>query len=159
MDNDYEDDAVDFGVDVPDEAVGGSPEPQAEAVAEKPKKPPLTQGYCTPTALTNRLNKRFGDPESGEYNTEWKELKPQQMYGWVKNGKDFPVGEEGKHTADGRYQVPIEEAEVWVLAQLEKQVTRKAAKAIKDQAAAEAALAAANAVPEVEADSPDVNVS
>lgn len=114
----------------------------------KPKqtKDTLPDGWTTPTGLVNLLRER-----------RIVDLKPQAMYGWVKNGKGFPW----KFHTDGRYIVPIEDEAAaghtfntgekaftqsepkggltWVREQLEKRKEREQArvKAAADQAAQE----------------------
>lgn len=115
------------------------------------KKDPLPAGWSTPTGLSKLV-----------------ELKPQQCYGYVKNGKEFPSA---IHT-DGRTIVPTPEEEVpeggfdtvdeitperdnpladaraWILDRRAKTAQAKAAKAAKEAAEA----AAAEAKPEVESE-------
>ncbi len=89
----------------------------------KSKKDPLPDGYMTPTQLANEL-----------------EMRPQQVYGYIKNGKEFPFE---NHT-DGRFIVPVgsgdveTDARAWILDRREKTAARKAAKAAEEAAAAEA---------------------
>lgn len=149
---------IDVDVDMPDEdeleaevEVGESEEATkatAAADAAKRQKDDLPEGVVTPTGLTNFLNKKHeGEPD-------WVTLKPQQMYGWFKTGKDFP----GSFHTDGRYICVRDEGEAWCEAQIEKAKERKATKAQKAVEAAKAAETA-SATPEVEADAPDVEIA
>lgn len=143
---------TDIDVDIP---VDDDTEEETDTEAEeaKSKKKPLPDGCVTPTGLTNHLNEKYGSQEG------WQELKPQQMYGWHKNGKGFPrwtdeEGEEhGTNPADGRYIVPLDEGETWVLNQIAAAKERKAKRAAKAKAEAEAEATEDDDAPEVEFDS------
>lgn len=113
---------------------------ETEATPKVKKKHDLPDGWVTPTGLTHVLKERG-----------IAELAPQQMYGYVKSGKDFPFD---NHT-DGRFIVPIEAGVEWVVARLAAAAERKAAREAKAAAKAEGADQ-----PEVGGeDTPDVDVS
>jgi hypothetical protein len=137
--------------DIPAEefAFDATPRPRVAGAKKdsdgKPKvsKDALPEGWTTPTGLVNLLRER-----------RIVDLRPQAMYGWVKNGKAFPWVQ---HT-DGRYIVPIEDdaaagiqfgpedkrftSEIggvtWVRNQLEKRVQRDQAREAEAAKAAEA---------------------
>jgi hypothetical protein len=101
-----------------------------EAEAKKSKKHPLPEGYVTPSGLANLLRDR-----------NIADLKPQQIYGYVYHGKEFP----SKNHTDGRYMVPVEDgtdefevgAVTWIQNQLAKKAERDAKKAAKAAAEVE----------------------
>jgi hypothetical protein len=94
------------------------------------KKDPLPEGWETPTAFAHRLTDQL------EGYSKENPFKPQMVYGYVKNGKDFPQ----KNHTDGRFIVEIEPALAWIQVRVEKRAEREAAKA-------KAAEEAANATP------------
>lgn len=129
-------------VELPDEPeVAEAPEVAAEgaeAPAKQSKKQPLPEGFVTPTALSHILSERYGEP-----------VAPQRVYGYVKNGKDFP----SQQAPDGRVMVPEAEAVAWVDASRERAKERAAkreAKAAADAAAASAAENTTEPTPEGE---------
>lgn len=101
---------------------------QAEASDEKADKPKrkkhdLPEGWETPARMIHVLKER-----------DICDITPQQMFGFVKNGKDFPKNEDGSpflHT-DGRYIVPIERTCEWVVGHLQKREERAAKRAQKE---------------------------
>lgn len=110
----------------PEAAAPAAAAPEA-AAAKTPakKKDPLPDGWVTPTALAKLFTP---------------ELRPQVVYGYQKNGKDFPF----KHHTDGRVIVPVDDAKKWIEDRLAKSAERKAAKAAKEATDAAAAEAAKN---------------
>ena len=91
------------------------------------KKDPVPEGWETPTAFAHRLTEQLdGYSKENPY-------KPQMVYGYVKNGKDFPQ----KQHSDGRFIVEIEPALAWINERVEKRAAREAAKAAKAEAPAE----------------------
>jgi hypothetical protein len=69
--------------EVPTQPEGEAPAPAGEATKAS-KKSRLTppEGYVTPVGLAHEISKQRGiDPE----------LRPQQVYGWLKNNKNFPA--------------------------------------------------------------------
>jgi hypothetical protein len=137
--NEEQEEIVVEDVEVPEATAADTTEAGETAKADKPasKKDPLPDGWLTPTGLSHIV-----------------ELKPQMVYGYVKNGKDFP----SKLHTDGRVIVPVPaegaegygedatDARAWILNRRAKTEANKAAKAEKDAAAA----AQAEATPEVE---------
>jgi hypothetical protein len=91
------------------------------------KKDELPEGWETPTAFAHRLTE-----ELDGYSKE-NPFKPQQVYGYCKNGKDFPT----KIHTDGRYLVEIEPGLEWVKERAAKRAERAAAKAAAEAAATE----------------------
>lgn len=109
------------------EASTDEPEP---AKKESKKKDPEPEGWTTPTGLAHMLTERYD-----EYSKE-NPFKPQMVYGYVKNGKEFPH----KQHTDGRVIVEIEPALAWVDERIQKRREREAAKAAEpaaEEAAAE----------------------
>jgi hypothetical protein len=102
--------------------------------AKQSNKHPLPEGWETPTAFAHRLS----DTLEG-HSRESNPFRPQMVYGYVKNGKEFP----SKLHTDGRVIVNIEEALAWVKVRVDKRAEREAAKAAA--AAAEAAAPAEEA--------------
>lgn len=133
QENDMTDTDATFELD--DEPVAPSePEAPSEVPAKATrKKDELPEGWETPTAFAHRLTE-----ELEGYSKE-NPFKPQQVYGYVKNGKDFP---QKLHT-DGRFIVEIEPALAWVAERQVKRQERLAAKAAADAAAAQGAEAVA----------------
>ena len=125
------------GFTLEDEPAGATSAP-AEGEAAKAndqnttasKKDPLPDGWETPTAFAHRLT----DVLDG-YSKE-NPFKPQMVYGYVKNGKDFPQ----KNHTDGRFIVNIEDALAWVQVRVEKRKEREAKAA--EAAAADATVEA-----------------
>jgi hypothetical protein len=117
-----------------DEAPAEAPEKANDQNAAASKKDPLPEGWETPTAFAHRLS----DVLEG-YDKTTNPFKPQMVYGYVKNGKDFPQ----KNHTDGRFIVEIEPALAWIQVRVEKRKEREAAKV--------AAAAAAEATPAEEA--------
>jgi len=106
-----------------------TPEGETEAPAKASrKKDEIPEGWETPTAFAHRLTE-----ELEGYSKE-NPFKPQMVYGYCKNGKDFPT----KMHTDGRYLVEIEPALAWVNERAQKRAERAAKKAEADAAAAEA---------------------
>jgi cell division septation protein DedD len=122
-------------------AVAETPEgetPAASATPAASKKDPVPDGFMTPTALANELG-----------------LRPQIVYGYIRNGKNFP---QKQHT-DGRFIVPVgsgneaDDARAWIKNRREATAKRKAEAAAKEKAAQEEAAAKAaeaETTPEVE---------
>lgn len=110
-----------------EEVPGGEGTAEAEGDSEeKPKaskKHPVPEGWETPARMPHILKER-----------DVCDISPQQMFGFVKNGKEFPKNEDGSpflHT-DGRYIVPIERTVDWVIAHLQKREERAAKRAQKE---------------------------
>jgi len=93
---------------------------EEKPVARKASKDPLPDGFVTPTGLTHLAN----DDEVVNQNI-LKPLTPQQMYGFVKAGKDFPSDVH----SDGRVIVPQEAGLAWVRERTQMQAEKRAAKA------------------------------
>jgi hypothetical protein len=107
--------------------------PAAVAVATR-KKDDLPEGFVTPVGLANHINATNGT--KGTPN----ELKPQIVYGWIKNNKDMKALV-STHT-DGRNIVNLESAMEVVAKMDAARIERANAKAAKEAAAAAAASAA-----------------
>lgn len=110
--------------EIPDSGEGETGEGEAEeAKQEAKKKDPLPEGWTTPAQMIHVLKERGIC-----------DIKPQQMFGFVKNGKDFPKNEDGSHYfhTDGRYIVPVEETADWVIQHLQKREERAAKRAQKE---------------------------
>lgn len=78
-------------------------EVEAESAEAKPapkKKHELPEGWATPSGLVHILKER----------NIVEDIKPQQIYGYVYHGKDFP----SKQHTDGRFIVPIDDACEWL---------------------------------------------
>jgi hypothetical protein len=98
---DFEDETEAVEIEADDEAGDGEAAEGEEKKATK-KKDPEPEGWSTPAKMVKVLRERGIVDDS---------FTPQQMFGFVKNGKDFPKNEDGSpylHT-DGRYIVPIED--------------------------------------------------
>jgi hypothetical protein len=65
--------------------------------AEKKTKAPLPEGYETPVTFAKRLK----HPKTGE------EIRPQIVYGYIKNGKDFPA----QQNSDSHWMVHVRRAD------------------------------------------------
>jgi hypothetical protein len=87
----------------------------------KRKKGDVPEGWETPTAFAHRLT----DTLDG-YSKESNPFKPQMVYGYVKNGKEFPAK---INESDGRTIVEIEPALAWVNERVQKRADKAAAKA------------------------------
>ena len=113
--------------------------PATEAPAEeaKVKKAPVPEGFVTPVQFGHILTAQLR--EAGTL-TEHDEIKPQIVYGWVKNGKDFPVE---KHPIDGRPILVASKGLEWFAALQARKANSNAKKA--------AAAAVAAAAPSVDA--------
>lgn len=113
------DEMVDFEVPEP-EAVVSEAVVETAAPAAPKKKDDLPEGWITPTALAKIVD-----------------LKPQQVYGYVKNGKGFPF----KNHTDGRFIValpaegteghgdPATDGLAWILDRRARTEAKKAEKA------------------------------
>jgi hypothetical protein len=85
----------------------------------KTKKDPVPEGFEPPVAFTKRMNDEFKDELGGV------EMKPQVMYGYLKQSSDFP-----KHqNTDGHWLVNIEEGRTWFRNLLSRRAERAAKKA------------------------------
>jgi hypothetical protein len=148
--NDTEE-ATDVDLDIPEPEAAAEPtategETKAEEKA-KSTKHDLPENWLTPTGLSKIV-----------------ELKPQQVYGYVKNGKDFPskIHTDGRtivpvpaESAEG-YGVPETDARAWILSRRTKTAEQKAAKAAADAAKAAAAPEGDASAPDVEGDASSV---
>jgi hypothetical protein len=121
--NTTQEDTVTDEFEIEDEPTEATADTPAKETAAK-KKDPVPEGWETPTAFAHRLTE-----ESNPF-------KPQMVYGYVKNGKDFP---QKTHT-DGRFIVEIEPALAWINERVEKRKAREAAKAAKEAEAETAAV-------------------
>jgi hypothetical protein len=114
----------DVDLDITEEPEAAAAETEATKAndqnTKKSNKDPLPDGWETPTAFAHRLT-----DELDEYNKESNPFRPQQVYGYVKNGKEFP----SKNHTDGRVIVEIEPALAWVAERVEKRKERAAKKA------------------------------
>jgi hypothetical protein len=131
-------------VDTPTiEGVDATPTPEAEtstdtpaegeaAAAKAPKRAKTgwatEEGYCPPVEFAKKIDEHLGQAPGT--------TPPQMVYGYVKNGKDFP---QKTHT-DGRFIVEIEPALAWINERVEKRKAREAAKAAKEAEAETAAV-------------------
>jgi len=104
--------------------------PPTEAKPEKTKKDPVPDGWETPVQFAKRLSAQLGT-----------EFRPQMVYGFIKNSKDFP----NKQNTDGHWIVDIEAALAWFDAKEQRKAERAAKKAEKEAEAAAKAEAGANA--------------
>jgi hypothetical protein len=91
--------------------------------AEKKTKAPLPEGYETPVTFAKRLK----HPKTGE------EIRPQIVYGYIKNGKDFPA----QQNSDSHWMVHVERGLEWVNALRNRQTERAAKKSAEPTPAEE----------------------
>jgi hypothetical protein len=147
----------DEGVDVPEaepDTADAAPEGDKQSAGAntpaetKNKKQPLPEGFVTPTELSHILTERWhGQTTKLEASGEEVPLlpanetvRPQIIYGYVKNGSGFPSSQ----APDGRVMVNKDEAVAWCDERQVKKLNRNAKKA------AEAAAATADAASEEE---------
>lgn len=120
------------GVELPEEETPATADETTSTDAagdekKESKKQPLPEGHITPTALAHVLTERWrglehnGQPMLGAN----EEVRPQIIYGYVKNGSGFP------HSVapDGRRMVNEAEAIEWCDERRKKYLDRLAAKA------------------------------
>jgi len=100
-----------------------APEEPTEKKAKKVKDP-IPDGFVTPVHFAKIVGEQFhGSPEA---------LRPQQIYGYIKNSKTFPY----KRNTDGAFLVPRDEGIEWYSALEARRQERAAAKAKTTEAAA-----------------------
>ena len=99
---------------------------EAKAPKEKApsKKVALPEGYVTPVDFAKQLSERNGE-----------EVRPQVVYGYVKNMKEFPFVERDEAP---RFMVKVPEAFDFLATKLAEKAAKKAAKAEADAAKASA---------------------
>jgi hypothetical protein len=106
----------------PQEAVEATESSEASTEAKpKTKKDPVPDGFEPPVAFTKRMNDEFKDKLGGV------EMKPQVMYGYLKQSSDFPK----RQNTDGRWLVDIVAGREW----FSNLLTRRAERAAKKAAA------------------------
>jgi hypothetical protein len=115
-------DVADVPTDVPTDA------PAADAKPKVTKTPP-GEGEVTPVQFAKEIDIHLGQPEGT--------TKPQIVYGFVKNGKDFPLVDRGEGVTP-RQTVPLEAGLAWIDAKATRKAEREAAKAAAAAAAPEA---------------------
>jgi hypothetical protein len=105
----------------PQEAVEATESGEASTAEAKPKtkKDPVPEGFEPPVAFTKRMNDEFKDELGGV------EMKPQVMYGYLKQSSDFPK----RQNTDGRWLVDIEAGRTWFRNLLSRRAERAAKKA------------------------------
>jgi hypothetical protein len=119
-------------------------EPQGEATAEgateakaeaKPKttKVALPEGYVTPVAFAKQLTEKTGE-----------EVRPQIVYGYIKNTKNFPFVERAENP---RFMVKVPEAFTFLEEKQAERAQKKEAKAAAEAAKAAAATETAEPAP------------
>jgi hypothetical protein len=106
--------------------------PLVTAATVKRPKDPVPDGWCTPVQLMHIINAKYGTAAGGV------DIRPQIIYGFVKNSKDFPH----KKNTDGAVIVPKAEALAWYEQLLVRRVDRQ------NKKAAEAAATAAQLAPQ-----------
>jgi hypothetical protein len=95
----------------------------------KTKKDPVPEGFEPPVAFTKRMNEEFANELGGT------EMKPQVMYGYLKQSSDFPK----RQNTDGRWLVNIEKGRTWFRNLLSRRAERAAKKAAAPATNGEAA--------------------
>jgi hypothetical protein len=124
----------------PKNAAPAQPDPKAQATADatktneqnppKKEKAPLPDGFITPVQFAKKLSEKLG-----------KDIRPQVIYGYVRNSKDFP----SQKNTDGAFIVDEAKAFTWYDQKEARRVEREAAKTAKEAAAAKESSAPAAA--------------
>ena len=100
----------------------------APAAPPKKQKDPIPEGYVAPVQFAHELDKHLGQPDGT--------TRPQVIYGYVRNSKDFPSEErEGQFP---RFIVHLAKGLEWWDAKETRKAEREAAKKAKEAAAATA---------------------
>jgi hypothetical protein len=109
-----------------------APEDTEQEAAEETqsKKDPLPEGYLTPVGFTKLLAEPVDEGGRGT------EIRPQQVYGYARNNKQFKEDVVEEHT-DGRVILNVEAALAWWDAKEERKAERAAKKEAAEAAAAE----------------------
>jgi hypothetical protein len=95
--------------------------------APKRQKDAVPEGHVAPVQFAKEIDKHLGNPDGT--------TKPQIVYGYIKNSKDFPV-----HEREGfpKFTVKLDDGLAWIDAKNARKAERDAKKAAEAKAAAEA---------------------
>lgn len=96
---------------------------EAEDAKKESKKTPVPEGFMAPVEFAKHCTEKFGE-----------EVRPQVVYGYIRNGKEFPY-EEREGTP--KFIVKVDDGEEWVRARMEKRKERAAKKAAEAEAEAQ----------------------
>jgi hypothetical protein len=99
------------------ETVEETPVEEKPAEAKKTKRPAPPEGYVTPVNFAHKLSEKLGH-----------EVRPQIVYGYVKNGKDFPVDNQPLDGGGTRPIVHLERGLAWYDALQARKAERAAKK-------------------------------
>jgi len=93
-------------------------QPAEAAKPKQPKRPAAPDGYVTPVNFAKALSEKTGT-----------DVRPQIVYGYVKNGKDFPVDMQPLPGGGSRPIVHLERGLAWFDALQARKSERAAKKA------------------------------